>query len=250
MRRILGPLVLLLVGLIILVVSLVFGVSGAVGKISAMLEPSASWTAPGSASASLSPGTWSVYEYVGRASGFDSSSGSSGSSARSSVDWSDVTVTGPAGPVRTVCDSCGAFTQTLTIGNKEYVGILSFEVVEAGEFEVDVAGDSAEMILSPSVTSVFPGALPPFFAAGLGFLVAAIGAIWLLVRVLSKDKKGSPPPGLTTPGGAQITSAADLGSTTAQTPMAALPGWYADPNVPGQLRWWNGFTWTQDTHNR
>ena len=28
------------------------------------------------------------------------------------------------------------------------------------------------------------------------------------------------------------------------------PGWYPDPHVPQQMRWWDGSAWTQDTYER
>ena len=28
------------------------------------------------------------------------------------------------------------------------------------------------------------------------------------------------------------------------------PGWYPDPHVPQQMRWWDGTTWTEDTYER
>ena len=31
-------------------------------------------------------------------------------------------------------------------------------------------------------------------------------------------------------------------------PMPPPRGWYPDPVVPGQERWWSGFDWTQATH--
>ena len=34
----------------------------------------------------------------------------------------------------------------------------------------------------------------------------------------------------------------------AAQPAAVAPGWYADPHVPSQLRWWDGISWTQHAH--
>src|SRR3954449_818245 len=28
------------------------------------------------------------------------------------------------------------------------------------------------------------------------------------------------------------------------------PGWYPDPHVPQQMRWWDGRAWTDDTYER
>ncbi len=32
-----------------------------------------------------------------------------------------------------------------------------------------------------------------------------------------------------------------------QPPTSPPPGWYPDPHVPGQQRWWDGHTWAQPT---
>lgn len=272
MKRYLGPILLGIAAIVLIVVGVVWLVSqiaAAAGATSA-----ASWHTPGEQTMTLEPGEYAVSEAVGFATssnGGASGSGSGSQAARpSTVSNSDVTVTGPQGPVLTRCANCGLGYEELTMNGQVYSAITHFDVRSTGSYTVKVTTDGADVVVNQSVSSMLSGVLPALTPIGIGGLLAFVAMIWLVVLLFTKkgSKRSVQPassypvagvesvpgnPGIQPVPGPVSGSVPVAGQSISDAyqpgaPAGPQPGWYLDPNDAQLQRWWSGTAWTSETY--
>ncbi|HQR78671.1 MAG TPA: DUF2510 domain-containing protein [Actinomycetota bacterium] len=240
------PIVLICVGLLMFGVGVwraFVGVGSTIGSVASTTMIGSPWTTPGTSSADLNPGMYSVYEDVG-----------TGGSRQGSVtvDPDSITVTGPDGAqVVTTCISCGTSTATLTLGSTTYIGVISFTATQAGTYTLESTDpNGAQLVLGPSLAEALRGIAQNVGGAFVwvgtailgGFLVLA-GIIWLIVAAITGRRKSEPVPGIASYGpGAMAPQVPAAGQVATSGPNAGA--WYPDPGDPNQLRWWDGRQWT------
>jgi hypothetical protein len=90
------------------------------------------------------------------------------------------------------------------------------------------------------------------YVGGLGGLVAGVGAVMVAVGDLQLRPGlamgGLAPPQVAMVGGLPAIPSATQPPPPVMAPVATPAGWYGDPHVPGQQRYWDGGTWTEHTH--
>lgn len=191
-------------------------------------ESQASWSAPGSTTAQLSAGKWTVFQKLPADS---TAVTQSDIAAARTVKSEQVTVTDSSGAtVATTCAYCtttppGAVPLDLQLANP----IADFSVINPGAYTITVKDSAGQMSVADPVKrleNVAPWIL--LLSGGGGILLAA--GIVLVVR-----GRGSPASG-STPGGPPAPSA------------APEPGWYPNPYLPGtdSQMWWDGSKWTSN----
>jgi hypothetical protein len=217
----------LAVSLVVLGIGIVLAVLGGVETALPLvrtLTHSTSHPTPTRLRQHLSHGTYEIYQLTGdRSSAF--------SPIRpGSVDIGpgDVTVTSTGGePVNVTREGAD---ETLTLGDRVYTGAVQFAIPTSGDYVVSVTSDApTRVILARSVGSIVRSVVGWIALAGAGGLLFLVGLVLLIVGLV---RRGRRPVGY------------------AGAPGMALPppNWYADPSQPGQLRYWDGNLWTDQTH--
>ncbi len=241
------PLVLMIVGIVMFALGIANAVGGFTSSVTSIANSTligSPFTTPGSSSTQLEPGTYVVYENIG----FQGSR-----PGFVTADPDSITVSGPGGDVVTTCVSCGNASSTLTLGSTTYIGVVSFQVADAGEYTVASDDDTgAQLVLGPSLADAIGGifgSLGGIFGwtgvAILGAVLGFAGLIWLIVAAVTGGSKPPPVAGIpyydpAAPGQAQVSY---------QAPTA-VGSWYPDPEDPSQLRWWDGRQWTDQRRPR
>jgi hypothetical protein len=110
--------------------------------------------------------------------------------------------------------------ETITQGSYQYTGVARFDILNEGTYLVEVTTPGTRVVVAPSLTSGFRGALKWIGLGGLSGLIFLIGAVLLIVGIVRSRRQ----PAVVTP-----------------------PGWYQDPHAQGAWRWWDGKAWTDRT---
>ncbi len=186
------------------------------------MRTAATWQAPGSTSAYLTPGKWLIVEKVPLDNQQSTSAGDA--IGRRTVNVDQVSVVGQAGTVPVSCVYCQGSELLLPLDMTIYSGIGSFKVTQAGSYQLSATGKPAQLGVADPVQSVQAAAswwITTFFA---GVLSVGLG-IGLMVRAAGPN---------------------NTNNAVRVTPVAsrAPSGWYPDPHGPDFERWWDGKTWT------
>lgn len=168
----------------------------------------------------LDEGTYIVYELTGSRAGPVTPPDARGLT----VGVGDVTVTAPDGAQVPV--SVPRFGETLTRGSSTYTGAVSFEVEDSGIYRVGVTTPETQVLVAPSLSSLFTQSVAWIALAAVGVIVFFVGVVLVVVGLV---RTGGQPPAPTRQIGAVDTAPA---------------GWYADPQGVAAWRWWDGRSWT------
>lgn len=108
----------------------------------------------------------------------------------SSLDATDVSVTGPTGEVAV---SEFRLNEEMERGRTEYRGVLSFDVLQAGSYEIVVTGvEPGEILVSPSIVDTFRDVALPAAVAVIGFVILGVGLVLMIVGLVLRSQQPRP----------------------------------------------------------
>ncbi|HET9657134.1 MAG TPA: DUF2510 domain-containing protein [Kineosporiaceae bacterium] len=189
-----------------------------------------SYPTPMDRTLSLDAGDYLVYERTGRQTGGGGVQFRENHST--TLIRSDVTVHGADGQSLEIRYP-GPVTQNLTRDGDIYTGAVRFTVPAKGLYRVVVdSGQRLQVIVAPSLGSGLSGVGWLLAGMGAGAVTLVVGLILLMVGLLSGRQRAVP-----------VTSSAGSVGAGAGVGAQPAPGWYPDPQVPQQWRYWDGRQW-------
>jgi hypothetical protein len=216
----------LAIAIVVIVVATAMGITGlAVGVTKIVHEFSGVvYPSPQVVQRSLTPGTYEVFEAV--TNGHSTTPLQPGGIV-------DVQVTGPAGsPVPAFRTGNN---ERIGRGGTSYRGIFEFKATSTGNYAIAVRGSPGEpFFISRSFGDLAKHAAGWFILMGAGILLGIVGVVLLIVGIVRRSRARR-----------QAGYAYATGGYQPGGPPPA--GWYADPQTPGAMRWWDGTRWTDQT---
>jgi hypothetical protein len=211
-----------LISVIVLVVGLVVGGFGLYRAVDPLLDAflsSPEFPIPNESEMRLREGTYLVYERTRSALRFDTGD--------TTISPGDVTVTSPDGDRLLVRTYLG--DEELSRAGHTYTSTVGFEVPEEGLYRVRIdATTPGRVIVARPLTDTFADTLAWWGVAALGAAGVVTGGVMWIVGAARRRRQR------------QAQMYMHYGAYG-----AAPPGWYADPQQPGRLRYWNGTAWTE-----
>ncbi len=176
---------------------------------------------PGPVDVHLGKGTWEIYENTGSAS-----IGSSFSTDDTvTITPADVTVTAVAG-ARVEVFERGSTVESRTTSGRRYVGAVRFTTPASGDYLVTVRTTSPQSVLvARPLTFTIRKAIVWFVLMGTGGILTAVGIVLLIVGSVRRGRARRTP--------------------TYAYAAPVPPGWHPDPGGSAQLRYWDGYRWTE-----
>ena len=167
---------------------------------------------PMDAALTLDAGTWVVFERTGRHEQRGPISVTR--NKRVSLSPRRVSVTNATGePVPTFRPTS---TQTIERDGIVYTGAVAFDVESDGQYSVAVDGSRGHVLVARDIFGVFAASLVWLLLIVVALVGCIVGgALLLAVRRRERPSVDRPAP----------------------------PGWYPNPNQPGQVLWWDGTRW-------
>lgn len=238
-RRIWPPIVLMVAGAVLGILSIVLLVSGVVSSLMAD-----SFTTPGSTTRSLDPGIYVVFERsrgdvtldtTGAVVVQDTANRRLGITVTNS-DGTPIAVTG--------LDR----NESITRGSSTFSSLVEFEVVDPGEYVIEVSSTSAgEAIVARSLTDGIRHRVGWVFGILGGGAMFIAGLVWMIVALVSRSRQRSEMTVAYT--GVPGSIGGQPGAYSSQPAAYAAPaGWYPEPGYPGSQRYWDGSAWTEHRH--
>lgn len=248
---------LMILAAVLGVVSIIGIIAGAGSSLKQTLDGPV-YTAPAGVNLELKARTYVVMEETG------SRGGGSGFTITHNgplmIGPEDVHVTGPTGA--SVLTGHPGSSQTVTRGNVIFTGAASFDAEDAGEYQIAIAGSAGtRFVIAEDFGSSFKS------VAGwgaLGFGAVALLVLGVIVMMVGAARQRARVPGLPILAGGtnnphgnqqygnqqygaqqpyQYGGAHSAGQYGAQQQSLPPAGWYADPQIPGQSRYWDGNRW-------
>ncbi|MGV1037492.1 MAG: hypothetical protein ACOYD0_10785 [Candidatus Nanopelagicales bacterium] len=242
---------------IVAVVAAVFLWTGAGLVALTSFDSVATWQSPGKADVWLEPGTWMLFEQVPQSGSNAVTPNQVAEQRTMTVD--NFSVLGPQGATLPLtCVYCDASKATATpLDLKLYNTVASFEVKEAGSYQLNAQGANAAVAVgNPYVTIT---AVTPWLTvmSGIGGILFAAGVVLIVRSRRRKAALAAQPVAAAAEAEAQSEESAAPRVTPSQVSATAPapppghsppPGWYPNPYLPGTTSemWWNGKEWTSN----
>lgn len=196
-------------------------------------------------SMALDGGEYTVYELTGHVSGGGGTTFTRNGSP--TLVPAAVIVTGPQGQA-VATTGPGSGTETVTRDRDLYTAAVRFTVPAPGSYRIVIAArEPRNVIITPSLFSGFSGLGGSVLAFAGSVATFLAGMVLLGVGLLGRSgHAASPRAPAPTPGWApgQVTGqmTGQMGQV-GQVRGLAPPGWYADPQAPQRMRYWDGRAW-------
>jgi len=146
------------------------------------------------------------------------------------IGWNQLSVTGRGG--ETILVSNSLRNETIDRGSDHYTAAVEFDTPRPGTYTLRFdTTEPGNVIVGRSLGDLFGRRVPWLVGIGVGWLIALIGMIMLIVGLVRRGR---------------ATRRAQRVGGSSPTRVAAA-AWFPDPDGRHRLRYWDGARWTDFT---